>query len=60
MKYISALVAIASLVAAAPEDERVKSLPEMGDFDTYGAFSGYINLADTTKEIHYLFFEAAN
>ena len=32
----------------------------MGTFDKYGAFSGYIDIADTTKKIHYLFFEAQN
>ena len=40
--------------------DRVTSLPEMTTFDQFGAFSGFLDIADTTKKIHYLFFEAEN
>jgi carboxypeptidase C (cathepsin A) len=30
----------------------------MGNFDKYGAFSGYLDIAETSKKLHYLFFEA--
>lgn len=60
MKFITAALAMATFAAAKPEEDRVLSLPEMGNFDTYGAFSGYIDIADTSKKIHYLFFEAQN
>ena len=56
MKFATAIMATA--VAAKYEADRVNSLPEMGTFDKYGAFSGYLDIADTSKKIHYLFFEA--
>ena len=59
MKFATALMATAfAVVSAKPEEDRVTSLPEMGTFDKYGAFSGYLDIADTSKKIHYLFFEA--
>ena len=56
-KYAAALAAVAS---ARPEEERVSELPMMGKFDQFGMFSGYLDIADTTKKIHYLFVESAN
>ena len=56
MKFTTAILATA--VAAKFEADRVLSLPEMGTFDKYGAFSGYLDITDTTKKIHYLFLEA--
>ena len=58
MKFVAAVAAFAAVASAKPEDHRVTSLPEMGTFDKYGAFSGYLNIPDTSKKIHYLFFEA--
>lgn len=61
MKFATSAVAFALAAGsafAAPEEERVISLPGMRTFDTYGAFSGFMDIADTTKKIHYLFFEA--
>ena len=60
MKFAATLAAIAVMAHAKPEEDRMTYLPEMGNFDTYGAFSGYLNIPDTTKQIHYLFFEAQN
>merc|ERR1719464_1520061 len=61
MKFATAVLATAiATVSAKPEHERVTSLPEMGVFDKYGAFSGYMDIAETSKQIHYLFFEAQN
>jgi len=60
MKFIIAALTFASVAQAAPEEDRVLYLPEMGYFDKYGAFSGYIDIADTSKKIHYLFFETQN
>ena len=53
----SALVAVA---CAAPEADRVTSLPEMGNFDTYPVYSGYVDIPNTTKMMHYLFVESQN
>ena len=60
MKFSTSVAgcALAALVHAAPEHDRVTSLPEMGNFDKYGAFSGYLPIEGTSKQIHYLFFEA--
>lgn len=51
---VSALVGI---VAAKDEANRVTSVPDMATFDTFGAFSGYLNVSDA-KALHYLFFES--
>lgn len=32
----------------------------MQEFDQYGMFSGYLDIAETSKKIHYLFVESAN
>jgi carboxypeptidase C (cathepsin A) len=32
-------------------------MPDMATFDTYGFYSGYLNVNDT-KELHYLFVES--
>jgi carboxypeptidase C (cathepsin A) len=44
---------------AAPADELVSSLPIVGDLN-FNAYSGYVDIADTTKEIHYLMVESQN
>jgi len=53
-----AFALVAGVAFAAPEEERVTSLPEMGTFDQFGFFSGYVDIPDTTKQIHYLFVES--
>jgi len=61
MKFATAVLAtVIACVQAKPEEDRVLELPEMGVFDKYGAFSGYLDIVDTSKKIHYLFFEAQN
>jgi hypothetical protein len=52
---VCALVAVA---AAAPEEDRVASLPDMAVFDTFPVYSGYLNIPDTTKMLHYMFVES--
>jgi cathepsin A (carboxypeptidase C) len=34
-------------------------MPEMGTFDSFGFFSGYLDV-DDTKSLHYLFVESQN
>ena len=60
MRFITALVSLAGVALARPEEDRMFYLPEMGLFDQYGAYSGYLNIEGTSKKIHYLFFEAQN
>jgi hypothetical protein len=44
-----ACAALAAVAAAAPEEDRVVSLPDMADFDTFPVYSGYLAIPDTTK-----------
>lgn len=60
MKFVAAVASFAALATAAPEQDRVLHLPDMGHFDQYAAYSGMIDIEGTTKQIHYLFFEAQN
>lgn len=60
MKFVIAALAFASAANAKAEEDRMAYLPEMGNFDKYGAFSGFLDIAETSKKIHYLFFEAQN
>lgn len=43
---------------AAPEEDRVVSLPDMAVFDTYPVYSGYLEIQGTTKMLHYMFVES--
>ena len=59
MKFALALVgsALVGLAAAKPEEDRVLYLPEMGNFDKFAAFSGYVDISKG-KKIHYMFVES--
>lgn len=60
MKFTVALIgsAVAGLAYAAPEEDRVLYLPEMGYFDKFGAYSGYVDIKEKKKRIHYMFVES--
>jgi carboxypeptidase C (cathepsin A) len=49
--------ALVGLAAAKPEEDRVLYLPEMGNFDKFAAFSGYVDISKG-KKIHYMFVES--
>ena len=51
------VAALVGYVAAAFEADRVASMPDMGTFNSYGFFSGYLDV-DDTKSLHYLFAES--
>ena len=51
------ILTILGVVLAAPEAERVTSMPNMPAFD-WGVYSGYIPIANTTKNLHYLLVES--
>lgn len=57
MKFQVALIGSALLgtALAAPEEDRVLYLPEMGYFDKFDAFSGFLDIKGKAKRIHYLF-----
>ena len=44
---------------AADEADRVLSMPDMGNFDTFPLYSGYLNVS-SAKALHYLFVESQN
>ena len=55
-----AVLALLGLTKAKPVEEIVQSLPGMPAFDTFGVYSGYVPIKDTTKNIHYLLVESQN
>jgi hypothetical protein len=61
MKF-SSLALLGSVVFAKPMDDWVEGLPKMnGDKPfPFNVFSGYVDITDTTKKIHYLFLESQN
>lgn len=52
---IISTLAVATL--ASDEADRVLSLPDMGTFDTFPLYSGYLNVS-SAKALHYLFVES--
>jgi carboxypeptidase C (cathepsin A) len=60
MKYTVSLITFAARVMATPEEDRVMSMPNMADFDTWAFYSGYLPLINTGKKLHYLFLESQN
>jgi carboxypeptidase C (cathepsin A) len=51
--------ALAGAAIAADENDRVMSMPDMADFDTYPVYSGYLNVNEA-KDLHYMFIESQN
>lgn len=49
---------LASHAMAAVEADRVVALPGQTTFDTYAVYSGYLDIADTTNSLHYMFVES--
>jgi carboxypeptidase C (cathepsin A) len=52
--------ALTAVAIAAPEEDRVLSLPDMAVFDTFPVYSGYLDITGTTKRLHYMFVESQN
>jgi cathepsin A (carboxypeptidase C) len=57
MKNLFAAACISAVAICAPDDENVPYMPGMGNFDTFGLYSGYISL-EKERQIHYVFVEA--
>ena len=57
MLKVLALLGLAALTSAAPQADKVDSLPDMGTFP-YGVYSGYLPINGTSKSLHYFFFES--
>ena len=53
MTKLTLMALLGAVTYAAPEAERVDSLPDIGDFKS-GLYSGYVTIPGTQKEIHYL------
>jgi carboxypeptidase C (cathepsin A) len=58
----SLLISIASLlsVAADANDDKVLEIKGMTKFSDYGLYSGYLDIVNTTKSLHYVFAESQN
>lgn len=57
MLKVLALLGLAALAKAAPAEDKVDSLPQMGTF-SFNLYSGYLPIANTTKSLHYMFAES--
>ena len=57
MLKVLALLGFAAITKAAPAEDKVDSLPQMGDF-TFGLYSGYLPIQGTKKSLHYMFAES--
>ena len=56
MNSVSLLTfALAGLAYAAPENDRVISMPGMPAFDNFDFYSGFLGITNTGKSLHYLF-----
>jgi hypothetical protein len=61
MRFTVALIGFAGMALAAPEEDRVTYLPEMGYFDKYAVYSGYVDIPATGKKsLHYMFLHSQN
>ena len=60
--FTKALLAstFAAMVSSAPAADQVLYLPGMGDFNTYGVYSGYLNIPSSNKMLHYMFAQSQN
>ena len=61
MRFTTALIAAtAPMVMAAPEEERVTWLPNIGNIEGFNLYSGYVTIPGTSKQLHYLLNESQN
>ena len=63
MLLCSSIYSLEMAKAADPKDaDKVGNIPGMADFssaDTVDVYSGYLDIPDTTKSLHYVFVESA-
>jgi len=52
-----ALLGLVAFSSAAPKEDKVDFLPQMGNF-TFNLYSGYLPVNDTTRSLHYMFAES--
>lgn len=57
MRSILSLLLLGTAFAKFAAD-KVDSLPGMGNFTTFGLYSGYINVNGTAKSLHYVLAES--
>jgi len=57
---LTVILSLLMVVQAGPTEEQVTELPDMAAFDDgYDVYSGYVPIANTTKNIHYLLVTSA-
>ena len=56
------IAVLACVVMGKPSEEQVHQLPQMGVFDkdTFEVYSGFIDMTNSSRSIHYLLVESQN
>lgn len=61
MKLILLAIACLAIVAfAKPDADRVLEVPDMAKFDTFELYSGYLQIPNKQRKLHYIFAESQN
>lgn len=54
------IVCVAIMALAKPEADRVMELPDMAKFDSFALYSGYLEIPEKKRKLHYMFAESQN
>lgn len=54
-----AILGLVEVTFALPTEELVTALPDYDPFEGFGVYSGYVDIRNSSKKIHYVFVESA-
>eukprot|EP00344_Euplotes_crassus_P004940 CAMPEP_0196995206 /NCGR_PEP_ID=MMETSP1380-20130617/1373_1 /TAXON_ID=5936 /ORGANISM="Euplotes crassus, Strain CT5" /LENGTH=468 /DNA_ID=CAMNT_0042410819 /DNA_START=13 /DNA_END=1419 /DNA_ORIENTATION=- len=60
MKILFVLALCLAIVMAKPAEDLVKEVPDMGKFDQFDFYSGYLDIPNKQRKLHYVFAESQN
>jgi len=60
MKTFIALIVLLAIVCAKPKEDKVTSVPDMGNFTDFDFYSGYLEIPDKKRKLHYILVESEN
>jgi cathepsin A (carboxypeptidase C) len=60
MKYLLAIILLIAIAYAKPTEDRVLEVPDMAKFDTFELYSGYLEIPDKQRRLHYVLAESQN
>jgi carboxypeptidase C (cathepsin A) len=60
MKLLLLAIALIAIVSAKPDKDRVMTVPGMGNFSDFEFYSGYLEIPDKQRKLHYVFAESQN